>query len=126
MKEDAASQTENDFHMILQPPIRNLRDIDPQFKKACIKASVKYMSTAMGPVTVQAVREEMYDHHYYLSNNRLFKMTHPYLSIMNNNKSRMKTCLVPRRYTGLIRKINHHQARRITYHTRMCCLEQKH
>ena len=25
------------------------------------------MSTAMGPVAVQAVCEEMYDHHYYLS-----------------------------------------------------------
>ena len=29
MKEDAASQTENDFHMIPQPPIQKLRDIDP-------------------------------------------------------------------------------------------------
>ena len=50
MKEDAASQTENDFHMIPQPPIQNLRDIDLPVKKACIKASVKYnMSTTMGP-----------------------------------------------------------------------------
>ena len=50
MKEDAASQTENDFHMIPQPPIQNLRDIDPPVKKACIKASVKCnMSTTMGP-----------------------------------------------------------------------------
>ena len=68
MKEDAASQTEYDFHMIPQPPIRRLRDIDPQAKKACIKASVKCnMSTAMCPVAIQAVCEEMYDHHYYLS-----------------------------------------------------------
>ena len=34
MKEDAASQTENDFHMIPQPPIRKLRDIDPWVKKS--------------------------------------------------------------------------------------------
>ena len=37
MKEDAASQTENDFHMIPQPPIRKLRDIDLRVKKACVK-----------------------------------------------------------------------------------------
>ena len=68
MKEDAASQTENDFNMVHQSPIRKLRDIDLQVKKACIKACVKCnMSTAMGPVAVQAVCEEMYDHHYYLS-----------------------------------------------------------
>ena len=68
MKEDAASETENDLHMIPQPPIRKLRDIDLWVKKACIKASVKCnMSNAMGPVAVQAVCEEMYDHHYYLS-----------------------------------------------------------
>ena len=41
IKEDAASQTENDFHMIPQPPIRKLCDIDLRVKKACIKASVK-------------------------------------------------------------------------------------
>ena len=50
MKEDAASQTENDFHMISQSPIQKLRDIDRPVKKACIKASVKcVMSTTMGP-----------------------------------------------------------------------------
>ena len=37
MKEDAASQTENDFHMIPQPPFRKLRDIDLRVKKACVK-----------------------------------------------------------------------------------------
>ena len=68
MKEDAASQIENDFHMIPQPPIWKLRDTDPWVKKACIKASVKCnTSTAMGSVAAQAVCEEMYDHHYYLS-----------------------------------------------------------
>ena len=68
VKKDAASQTENDFHMIPQPPVWKLRDIDLQVKKACVKASVKCnMSIAMGPVTVQGVCEEMYDHHYYLT-----------------------------------------------------------
>ena len=37
MKEDAASQTENDFHMIPQPPIRKLRDFDPRVKKLVSK-----------------------------------------------------------------------------------------
>ena len=41
MKEDAASQTENDFHMIPQPLIRKLCDIDPQVKKAIRKQYVK-------------------------------------------------------------------------------------
>ena len=80
MKEDAASQTENDFHMIPQPPIRKLRDIDPRVKKACIKASVKCnMSTAMGLVAVHAVCEEMYDHHYYLSKEEAIQ-NDPYFS----------------------------------------------
>ena len=66
--EDAASQTEVDFHSLPQPPIRNLRDIDPRVKRACVKASVKCnMSTAMGPVAVQAVCVELYGHQYYLT-----------------------------------------------------------
>ena len=39
--EDPASQTEVNFHSLPQPPIRNLRDIDPRVKKACVKVSVK-------------------------------------------------------------------------------------
>ena len=126
MKEDAASQTENDFHMIPQPPIRKLRDFDPRVKKLVSKLlwdlicqlqwvlllSKQYVKRCMIIITTSVKK-------------RLFKMTHLYLSIMNKNKSRTKTCLVPRRCASLISKINHHQARRITYHTRMSCLVQK-
>ena len=79
MKEDAASQTENDFHVI-PSPVRKLCGIDLQVKKACIKASVKCnMSTAMGLVAVQTVCEEMYDHHYYLSKGETLQ-NDPFLS----------------------------------------------
>ena len=80
MKEDAASQTENDFHMIPQPPVRKLHDIDSRVKKACIKVSVKCnMSTAVGLVAVHAVCEEMYHHHYYLSKEEAIQ-NDPYFS----------------------------------------------
>ena len=59
MKEDPASQTENDIHMVPQPPIQKLRDIDLRLNKTCIKASVKcHMLTAMVRVVVQAVCEK--------------------------------------------------------------------
>ena len=80
MKEDAASQTENDFHMIPQPPVRKLHDIDSRVKKACIKVSVKCnMATAVGLVAVHAVCEEMYHHHYYLSKEEAIQ-NDPYFS----------------------------------------------
>ena len=122
IKEDAASQTENDFHMIPQ-----LCDIDPQVKKARIKACVKcIMSTAMGPVAVQAVCEEMYDHHYYLSQEEAIQNDLSLSQYCEQQQEQNKNIPCAKKMSWSDEKNKLPSRRRITYHTRMCCLVQKH
>ena len=67
-KEDVGCQTKIDYQSVPQPKVRLIRDCTPEVKTACVKVSVRCgISTAMAPVVVQIVTEEMYRHKYYLT-----------------------------------------------------------
>ena len=54
--------------------VRLIRDCTPEVKTACVKVSVRCgISTAMAPVAVQIVTEEMYGHKYYLTKETIEK-----------------------------------------------------
>ena len=61
-------ETQTTFSFEQKPPVRGIRDCTTQIKNACVKVSVKCgVSTSMATVAVQAVCEELYGHHYFLS-----------------------------------------------------------